>query len=295
MPEPPSTIAMAAMPTFAQRNGYGDPTHPSFGRNDWSKRLGELQFNVDSSRELVKAFSWLSLIIEPTSHRAISINIAEEVTRFPSSTPASDKPYERFPIPREVRTTANSVVLYNQSLITPTFWTSYLRFDERGNIEYACTGSLFAEDQNKGARFFRYVQLIGTIWQFLFWGKNFLASAGYASGIRLLVNLVGTRGTILAQFSHEPGKDDQIWRDPLYDEYGISSGVHESVMCQDLNLQFEYQLVIGNLSEASLHELVTAIARRLGLAYNHRPPPRCFNYNTNIFPWRQYLENLRPV
>jgi hypothetical protein len=180
-------------------------------------------------------------------------------------------------------------------MITPTFWTSYLRFDEGGNVEYACTGSLFAEDTKKGARFFCYVQLIGTIWQFLFWVKNFLASAGYTSGIRFLVNLVGTRGTILAQFSGEPGDGGRKWTQPLYDEFGISSGVHESATCHDPNLQFEYQLVIGNLSEASSHELVTDLAQRLGLAYNHRPPPACFNYNTDVFPWKQYFENLRSI
>lgn len=296
VPEPTTSVAIPP-PTFAQRNGYGDPAHPSFGRNDWSKMLGELRLRpssgLDSPREVVRAFSWLSLTMEPTANRLPSINIAEKAAQFPGTTPASDKPYERFLIPHEKRTTSNSLVLYDTWWNENSdFWGHYLRFDETGNIEYAHTQRVFGEEEDKNARFFCYVRLIGITWQFIFWAKNLLISAGYTAGARLLVNLVGTRDTILAQFSDEPGEGGQKWVQPLYDPLGRGMTLRTSVKCHDPNLQMEYKLVIGNVTEASSRDVILDISRRLGLAYNHQSSPRCFNYNTDIFPWNQYFRSM---
>jgi len=142
VPEPTTSAVTISPPTFAQRNGYGDPGHPSFGRNDWSKMLGEFRLRasrgLDSARDVVRAFSWLSLIMEPTANRPPSINITEKAAQFPHASPASDKPYKLFPMPREKRTTSNSLVLYDTWWNEDnSLWGHYLRFDETGNIEYA--------------------------------------------------------------------------------------------------------------------------------------------------------------
>ncbi len=94
VPEPTTSAVTISPPTFAQRNGYGDPGHPSFGR--------------------------------------------EKAAQFPHASPASDKPYKLFPMPREKRTTSNSLVLYDTWWNEDnSLWGHYLRFDETGNIEYA--------------------------------------------------------------------------------------------------------------------------------------------------------------
>ncbi len=106
------------------------------------------------------------------------------------------------------------------------------------------------------------------------------------------MNLVGTRDTILAQFSEEPGEGGQRWVQPLYDPFGRGLPLRTAEKCHDPNLQMEYKLVIGNLTETSSRDIIVDIAHRLGLAYNHQSSPRCFNYKTDIFPWKQYLRSI---
>jgi hypothetical protein len=50
--------------TFSRANGYSNPSHPNFGRNQYSNKLGIMNYDGESGEE--KAFSWLSLVIEPS-------------------------------------------------------------------------------------------------------------------------------------------------------------------------------------------------------------------------------------
>ncbi len=298
VPEPTASFLeeKISRPTFAEKNGYVDPTHPNFGRNDWSRKLGETRRvgnNLSSeSKEVSRAFSWLSLIVEPVANQPISIDIAQEANRLPqlipSVIPARDKPYhEQFMLPRTVMTTFDSVLMFNKVDSQSEFWKYYFRLDKKGNMEYASTGDVFWE--YNGVRAFRYVQVIGLIWQFVFFAKSLLGNAGYAAGIRFLVNLVGTRNTILIDFSRSPGEGQQVWRSPLDGGLAWAKLGLDTLGCHDPNLQTEHKIVIGNLSEAESQKLILDIAHQLGLAYNHKSPPRCFNYNTNVFPWAQYF------
>lgn len=274
-----------AKPTFAVKNGYSDPNHPNFGRNEWSSKLGEKRFIYPEfpKNEISNAFSWLSLIAEPVASQPISINIEEEVKRLPKLQAFGEKPFEQFSIPGEVRTTLDSVILYANLDYDSPFWSRYLRLDELGDVEYADTKYAFIE--REGVRCFRYVQIIGMTWQFMFLVKHLLTSAGYRLGIRLLVNLVGTRDTILVDFSEEAGKNASQWRQPFRE--GRDGLLNLS--CPHPNLQMEYQLVIGDLSDQNSREIINDLTRKLGLAYNHQSSPRCFNYDTDIFPWQQYI------
>lgn len=127
------------------------------------------------------------------------------------------------------------------------------------------------------------------VWQFMFFAQEVLTEAGYAGGVRYLVNLVGTRDTVLGDFSKERGLNGSVW------ESLSDSNYHTGLLklrCPNANLQLEYKLVIGSLNEASSREVVDDVAHKLGLAYNHQSLPRCFNSGTDIFPWRQYFERL---
>ena len=291
MPEPTSSFGeVLVKPTFAERNGYVDPGNPSFGRNDWSNKLGEYRFFKPSPQELPKkeisrAFSWLSLIIEPTTDQPVTFDIELEAKRLPKLQPYGEKPYEQFAIPGQVMTTFDSVVLFSDlnDLGNTESWGRYLRIAETGNIEYADTRYTFCE--YKGIRCFGYVQVIGRIWQFMFLAKHLLLNAGYGAGVRLLVNLVGTRDTILTDFSDEKGEGDSRWRKPF--EWDGEQML--KLKCPHPNLQMEYKVVIATLSEPNSRAITNDVARKLGLAYNHQSSPRCFNYKTDIFPWQQYL------
>jgi uncharacterized caspase-like protein len=285
-PEISQSEQPAVKPTFATRNGYGDPTHPSFGRNDWSSRLGELRGGENYSREMSKAFSWLSLIVEPVSNQPLTVNIAENV--MPPL--PNEKPFLRFQMPPYTMTTSDSRFLFDTLDNEDRYWGRYLRIEKRGNIEYAISDYPIFR-QWKDLRIFQYIQIVGTVWRFLFLAKHLLSVGGYTGEVEISVNLVGTRDTLLGDFSRETGEDRQHWSDP-FEAGGIffSGRSLQSLQCSDSNLQMKYQVVLANLNEANSFNIVRDVAQELGLAYNHQSRPRCFNYNTEIFPWSQYRE-----
>ena len=126
------------------------------------------------------------------------------------------------------------------------------------------------------------------------WTKK-LGQSGWNGGavkqesafVRYTVNLIGTSDTILADFAGGDGKDNKKWRDPFTrDPFGYGS--FSNWKCHDSNLQFQFKLVIGSLGEREAFAIIHDCAERLGLAYNHQSAPRCFNFETDDFPWRQF-------
>jgi hypothetical protein len=152
-------------------------------------------------------------------------------------------------------------------------------------MEYATSNEVFLE--NGGRRIFRYVQIVGLVWQFMFSAKQLFARYNYSAGARILVNLVGTRETVLEEFSKEPGEGKRNWSEPFLGDFFSPAG--SAPICADPNLQMEYRFICASLDEKQSHEIADGVARQLGLAYNHKSGPRCFNYHTKVFPWQQYL------
>lgn len=278
----------AVKPTYAVRNGYGDPYSPNFGRNEWSDKLGEALYEGGGApRTIVKANSWMSLIIEPVGNQAIAIDVAEEVERLKFlRIPEGAPPYKRFPLPTKTYTTIDSAGLHGECLADPEYWGNYLRIEKDGNIEYVDTNCVFTTYVK--VRQFEYVRIVGMVWQFMFFAQAVLANAGYTGGVRYLVNLVGTRDTILGDFSNEPGAGTK-WESPSHPNCKASL---LKLRCPNTHLQLEYKFVIGMLNEASSREVVDDVARKLGLAYNHQTSPRCFSPGTDVFPWGQYFDRL---
>ncbi|MDT4895663.1 MAG: hypothetical protein QOH25_740 [Acidobacteriota bacterium] len=290
MPEAePGKEELTVKPTFAVRNGYSDPASPRFGRNDWTDKLGEALYEAGAfTRTIVKAYSWMSLIIEPVANQATSIDIAQEIERLQFARTSDDAPpHKRFPRPIRPYTTIDSAGLYGECLADKNYWGNYLRIDKAGNIEYVDTNCAFATYID--VRQFEYVRIFGMVWQFMFFAQSVLASAGYTGGVRYLVNLVGTRDTILGDFSKERGQNGGVWESTS--DYSYKTSLLK-LKCPTANLQLDYKLVIGALNEVSSRGVADDVARKLGLAYNHQSQPRCFNFGTDIFPWRQYFDGL---
>ena len=189
-------------PSFALQRGYGDKNSPNFGRNDLSTMLGEYRIGP-TERECERAFSWLSVLIEPIANQEVSIDIAKKAAQPNNIYSPGTEPHERFSFPRISRTTSDSL-LVSSNLHDSSYWGRYLKIERSGNIEYADAKSVFIE--YKGFRVFKFVQLMGLTWQLLFLVKSLLMECGYRSGIRLTFCLVGTRDTILTNFSQEAGK-----------------------------------------------------------------------------------------
>lgn len=278
-------------PSFLIKNGYRDPTNPSFGRNDWTNRLGESRRGKEFSFEMSKAFSWTSIVFEPTNALLPPIDNSVLFDKLKSYKLEGEKPHERLRIPTAVMTTIDSVVLFNELPKDAKFWDSYIRIDKQANIELAETQYTFAEID--GVRCFFYVQLIGFIWQSMFFAKKMLLNSGYRSGVNMWINLVGTRSSILMDFSKESGEGNQHWRSPFERDALFDHGGLFNLQCPDPNIQMEYQFDIEKLDESKSFETIKNIATNFGLAYNHQSTPRCFNYNTEVFPWNQFLNQRR--
>lgn len=274
-------------PSFLIKNGYRDQTDPKFGRNDWTNKLGESRRGKEFSSEFSKAFSWTSIVFEPTTALFPPIDNSALLEKLKSYKTESEMPYERLRLPRAAMTTIDSVVLFNEMPREVKHWDSYLRMDKQGNMEIAETQYTFVEIE--GVRCFFYVQLIGFIWQSMFFAKKVLSDYGYRSGINMWINLVGTRNSILMDFSKESGEGNQHWRSPFERDAFFDHGGLFNLQCPDPNVQMEFQYNLEKLDESKSFEIIKNVAANLGLAYNHQSAPRCFNYNTDVFPWKQYL------
>lgn len=100
MPEPIPQIQSTNIRSYSISNGYDNPNSPNFGRNICTSSLGENRDGI-----ITKAFSWLSLIAEPTTNQMISIDLAEECKTLQILKPLNSEPHYQFKLPREIKTT----------------------------------------------------------------------------------------------------------------------------------------------------------------------------------------------
>jgi len=275
-------------PDFALELGYGNPKHPNFGRNDLSARLGAHAHREDWTIDYSRAFSWLAMVVEPV--HPVTINLTDWIGRRPLERKSDSKPLDQFHLFLRTMTRIDSAIFYNENGNKNEFLGNYLRVNKEGNLEYADSHISFYE--NNDIRCFGYVSLIGLAWQFLFLAKRILGDVGFKGGVRFLFNLIGTHDTILSDFATEPGENGMRWEQPVASHmYGIRNR-RLTMTCQDLNLKMPYDLTLHNLTEENSFAVIRNIAEQLALAYNHQSSPRCFNPNTDVFPWNQYLTNI---
>jgi len=291
-PEPPTQVDWS-LPTagFLTRNNYAEIEDDSFGRNEWSKRLGTRR-----DTECVPAFGWLSLIIEPVSNEPIILDLAGLPKSLRGKIFGNVELHQAFDFPHEAMTTAKSLILfdpdYGTSSSAEDCWKRYVRVEQSGAIECCefdgVARSISTRDADtKAYHVFFYVQLIGKVWTFLQAAKQLLGSAGYSAGVKYWVNLVGTKDSILADFAHGTGKENKKWAQPF--EPGYFGDLDLSKLrCRDANLQFPFRVVLESLSDSDLKKIICDCADQLGLAFNHQSQPRCFTFGTEEFPWRQF-------
>ena len=226
------TPIVSSKPYYANQCGYASPDNPNFGRNDLTKNLGEDRSSKDS-HGVEKAFSWLGVMIEPLVNQSINIDIANKASDRSNIYTPGDQPYEKFSLPFSLRTTSSSLLMFSDQYNRP-YWERFLKIESSGNIEYAESRTVFIEF--KEHRIFKLIQIIGLTWQLLFLAKRFLHEVGYGSSVRLTFGLVGTRDTILSNFSQKAGLNNEIWRDPLVDPFGLSH-IDYSNKCLDPNIK----------------------------------------------------------
>lgn len=282
--EPLEEKPIEADKEFIKQIGYSEPRSASFGRNDLSSRLVESRGTKDTMFKRERAFSWLGLIAVP-SVQGSRIDIAQDAKRLPRFMLEAADPSERFRFPSWVYTTLDSVVLFeDEGLGKRENWFTYFRLTKDANIEYA--DSYYPFYEYDGQRIFKYVQLVGQTWRFLFAVKHLLEKVDYTQGIDFQFNLVGTKDTVLDDFAKGPGESNKHWTD-LNEPGYLAQYNNQNLHCQDQNILLTYKIPVSSINPETTREIIVDIANKLGLAYNHQSSPRCFNYNTDVLPWNQ--------
>lgn len=122
-----ATTAAPARISFATKNGYADPTSPNFGRNDWTERLGEARYDVgEAMRSIGRAFSWLSLIVEPTTAQGVTIDIAKELDMLSRRRTSGNPPHEQFVLPAKSMTSIERLNLAPEQIFKSSGPDSHL-------------------------------------------------------------------------------------------------------------------------------------------------------------------------
>jgi len=302
-PEPvPSSAQPELKPMFAAKNGYADPEIESFGRNDWTAKLGKFAYRGGVKSEGVTATHWLALVAEPVSNQAIEVDFGGLTVSLRSQVAREEKPFHNFRFPAQPLTTSRSLMLYDADVSGESSgaeqWKRFLRIDQSGAIEYCETSAVastrFAgrtqEHQGTPIKVFSYIQVIGLVWTFLFAVKRILRLAKYEAGVRILVNLVGAENSMLVGFSTAEGHEGRHWKDPFHVD-PMMGGALQNWRCRDRHFQAEFRCALCSLGEPESQKLIINCAKKLGQAYNHQSSPRCFNYGTEIFPWNQFNPN----
>jgi len=283
---------------FAQKNGYGNPDSTSFGRNDWSAKLGEFQIR-DGNDERHSAFGWLGLVIEPASNEQPELDLASLAKSLPKLGSLDPEDPASFIFPSQAITTAKSLIFfepaYGRSQPHVDCWQRFLRIEKNGSMEYCDYARVarlirFKKEDATSFPVFYYVQIMGSIWTFLKTAQRLLTSAGYTAGVRYVINVIGTKDSALVDLAQGAGPDGKHWIDPFNPGYHGVGDYYRRCRCRDLNLQFPFKLVVGSLGEKEIKKLIWSCGEQFGLAYNHQSPPRCFNAGTEEFPWRQYSD-----
>lgn len=297
-PEPQIVHTPPLKPVFAARNGYSDPDSEKFGRNEWSAKLACYSRTASAGNILIRPNNWLSLVVEPVSNQPIEFDIAALAKTLPNRPSQSEKPFDRFRVPSQAITTSKSVLFFdsenNDGQQGEDYWKRFLRIEKSGAMEFCETvpvAGIWSGSRSDSLRLkvFQYVQLVGTVWSFLYAVKRIMNIANYGAGVRYMVNLIGTKDSILVQFAGQDGADGKHWRqpfDPMADSY-------MNWRCRDANLQIVFQMVLSSLSEPEAKTMIVECAQQLGLAYNHQSAPRCFTHGTDVFPWEQYNLNYQ--
>jgi len=295
-PEPPAIVDWKSpTPKFLLKNGYQDTESSSFGRHEWSGKLGRYEHNSGTVM-CQRPFGWLALIAEPVADEPLAVDLGTLAKSLPKDV-SSTEDQRRFVYPTQAVTTANSLILFEHDYLSgPTTgdcWPRFVRIEKSGAVEHCDYRHVAGHwtSNTAGERsipIFMYVQIIGTIWTFLIALKRLFTAIGHVGGVRFYVNLIGTKDTVLIDFAYGQGPDRKSWLDPFNpDIFGIGD-FFSRLRCRDVNLQFSFKLVIGSLNDMEIMKIVRSCANQFGLAYNHQSEPRCFVHGTEEFPWPQF-------
>ena len=270
-------------------NNYLDVDSDTFGRHALSNRLVEAAKKSGSNYEIdyEPAKSWVSFVFYPLDRTCQLNTVTLKANLEPDKRIGRGGEWFRM-LPRHfgdmfwrAKTTPREYVATFASKNTEDAITDYFRVLPSGYIEFATTYPLFFD--RDGFRFYSFVAIIGYFWQIFYLNKAIYQDSNYNGEVALLLNLIGSHGTILGDFAqgHNGG-----WLSP-FDPMCQPAQQEKS---RDSNIQIKRSLSLAMATDNEIETMIRGIARELGEYYG-QDRPRCFDCNTNEFPVRDYLEH----
>lgn len=281
-PEKIQKVSAETERCFLDSSGYGNISDSNFGNNQFTEKLIEIREWPNKPAEKTRAKSWLGLILEVEDFQS-EIDLLT-ASRKPETLDYGSNIYsKRFKEPENHRTTADSIIFYDEYGSDPEYWLRFLRIFRNGMMEYTEGATLFYVDKD-GDRLFLYIQIIGVIWQFINYIRYLFSARGFSGDVRLYINLVGTKDTYLVDFG-------EGWFAP---EITRPGEYVQDKKCIDQNIQFGLPLNLNNLNDQIIQDIIVDVAKKFALAYNHGSKLLCFNLHAPLFPefpWKKYFNN----
>ncbi|MFX1476328.1 MAG: helix-turn-helix domain-containing protein [Promethearchaeota archaeon] len=269
---------------FLEDCNYTNPESEDFGRHQLSERLVELHVKpthpLEPSLEWRTARSWASFVFYPAYVGCeIETDTLKDKLR-PDRQRIGRGPEWYHRLPEQFYQMFSNPQATSQEFLA--IWqplgangiSHFIRVRPTGHIEVGCTSPPFLQAQD-GGRYFRFVALIGYLWQMVYQSKAIYYDAGFSGETMVLVNLVGTKETHLTDFAPR-------WVSPSSTPY------------QDYrpNVQTNQRLSLAYASDDEIEAMIRRIARDLGRYYS-QDLPRCFTCDANKeFPHSVYVQQF---
>jgi hypothetical protein len=161
---------------------------------------------------------------------------------------------------------------------SPPEYTHVINILPTGHIHVATTYPLFYE--REGGRFFSFVNIIGYFWQLTYLVKAIYQDSGYLGSTLILINLVGSAKTFLADLAKGPNKK---W--VSIGDWEYTPSLRDQV--QENPIRIERRINLADASDDHIENLIRDIAGELGKYYGQQSP-KCFTPDTDEFPVNDY-------
>jgi hypothetical protein len=273
---------------FLTTYNYLDIDSEDFGRHALSDRLVEEHLKADApGAEYVPARSWVSFVFYPVDSGCEIDTFALKEKLKPNQRIGREgqwyhsvpEPFlDMFWIPRATPKEFLGT-WYHRKDQRAEKTSHFIRISPLGHIEVGCTYPLFCK--HDGVRCFTFVTLIGYLWQMVYLSRAIYRDTDFYGETAVLVNLIGTNGTRLVDFARG-------WASPFSPEYLV---LREREICYYPNIQIERRLPLADASDKEIETKIREIARELG-AYYGQDRPRCFDYHSDEFPYREYIQRV---
>lgn len=264
---------------FLTTNNYLDPESPDFGHHRLTERLIEI-YSFPSIKQ-IPAQTWVSFVICPVDNGCEIDTVALKAKLKPDQRIGrGEKWYQD--IPRDLLEILWKPQVTPREFLSLGTWlapqrgqqniqeiTHFIHIKPSGHIEFVCTAHLVRRQGD--IKFFAFVSLIGYLWQLIYFSKAIYQDAGFYGKVVVLLNLIGTKESFLAEFANS---NQGGWGSSLIGNYP--------------NIQIEQSFTLADVSDEEIEAKVRKVAKNLG-AYYGQDHPQCFDYHTGDFPYTDYL------